>query len=124
MTAERLLADTNILIHHINGDKRIEGILQDRIIHISFITEVEFLSYPGFAPEERAVVKRWLQGFIVNGADAGIRSVAIDLRVRFRLKLADAFVAATAAYLNIPLVTEDKHFKKLKEEVDLWMVEA
>ncbi len=83
---------------------------------------MEFLSYPGFAPEERAVVKRWLQGFIIDGSDAGIRSIAIDLRVRFRLKLADAFVAVTAAYLNIPLITEDKHFKKLKEEVDLWMV--
>lgn len=122
MTAERVLADTNILIHHLNGDKRIEGILQDRIIHISFITEVEFLSYPGFVPEERAMVKRWLQGFIIDGSGTGIRSIAIDLRVRFRLKLADAFVAATAVYLNIPLITEDKHFKKLKAEVDLWMV--
>jgi predicted nucleic acid-binding protein len=32
-------------------------------------------------------------------------------------------VAATAAYWNIPLITEDKHFRKLKQEIALTLVE-
>ena len=40
------------------------------------------------------------------------------------MKLADAFVAATAAYLSLPLLTEDKHFKKLKAEIVLRLVEV
>jgi predicted nucleic acid-binding protein len=124
MTDERVLVDTNVVAHHINGDKRIERLLQDRTIHISFVTEVELLSFPGYTPDEREAVKKWLRGFIVSGAEEGIRSIAIDLRVRFRMKLADAFVAATASYLSTPLLTEDKHFKKLKADIVLRLVEA
>jgi predicted nucleic acid-binding protein len=124
MTDERVLVDTNVLIHHINGDKRIERYLQDKTIHISFITEVEILSFPGYTADERAAVKLWLREFIVSGAEERIRSIAIDLRAQYRLKLADAFVAATAAYWNIPLVTEDNHFKKLKHEIALRMLEV
>lgn len=58
-----------------------------------------------------------------SGAEERIKSIAIDLRARLRLKLADAFVAATAAYWNIPLVTEDKHFRRLKEEIALYLLE-
>lgn len=123
MTAERVLVDTNILIHHISGDKRIEKLLQDRTIHISFITEVELLSFPGYSDEEREAIKIWLREFIISGVEEQIKSIAIDLRARYRLKLADAFVAATAAYWNIPLITEDKHFRKLKEEIALTLVE-
>lgn len=49
----------------------------------------------------------------------GFKTIAIDLRSRFKLKLADAFVAATAAHLHIPLIKQDKHFGKLKGEVSL-----
>ena len=123
MTAERVLVDTNILIHHISGDKRIEKLLQDRTIHISFITEVELLSFPGYSDEEREAIKAWLREFMISGVEEQIKSIAIDLRARYRLKLADTFVAATAAYWNIPLITEDKHFRKLKQEIALTLVE-
>ena len=36
------------------------------------------------------------------------------LRKSYKLKLADSLVAATALGLNIPLVTADKEFKKIK----------
>lgn len=123
MTDERVLVDTNVLIHHINGDDRVGKLLQGRIVHLSFITEVEVLSFPGYSAEEREAAKAWLGEFIISGAEDPIKSIAIELRARFRLKLADAFVAATAAYWNIPLVTEDKHFRRLKEEIALYMLE-
>ena len=72
MTDERVLVDTTVLIHHISGDKRIERLLQDRTIHISFVTEVELLSFPGYTPEEREAMKEWVRGFIVSGAEEGI----------------------------------------------------
>ncbi|MEO8067165.1 MAG: PIN domain-containing protein [Flavobacteriales bacterium] len=44
------------------------------------------------------------------------------LRSVHRLKLADALIAATATSLNLPLVTSDKGFARLKDEVDLkWL---
>ncbi len=51
--------------------------------------------------------------------DAGIKAVAIDLCAMHRMKLADALIAATAIRSGIPLVTEDKHFRKLKGMLEL-----
>jgi predicted nucleic acid-binding protein len=51
--------------------------------------------------------------------DAGIKAVAIDLCARHRMKLADALIAATAIRSGIPMVTEDKHFRKLKGMLEL-----
>ena len=119
MSDERVLVDTNVLIHQINGDAAIEELLQGKKVHISFITEVELLSFPGYTVEERAAVKAWLKEFVISDVNAGIKTIAIDLRSRYHLKLADAFVAATAAHWHIPLITQDKHFRKLKGEVEL-----
>lgn len=122
MTDERVLVDTNVLIHQINGNSTIGELLQGKKVHISFITEVELLSFPGYTAEERASVKSWLKEFIISDVNEGIKTIAIDLRSRYKLKLADAFVAATAAHWQIPLITQDKHFRKLKEEFELMVL--
>ncbi|MFN8349840.1 MAG: PIN domain-containing protein [Flavobacteriales bacterium] len=119
MTDERVLVDTNVLIHQLNGDQAIERLLQGRKVHISFITEVELLSFPGYTAQERSAVKAWLNEFIISDVNEGIKTIAIDLRSRFKLKLADAFVAATAVHWSIPLITQDKHFRKLKKELEI-----
>jgi predicted nucleic acid-binding protein len=59
---------------------------------------------------------------LITDIDAGIKSAAIDLCARYRMKLADALIAATAIRLGIALVTEDKHFRKLKNELDLMLI--
>ena len=59
-------------------------------------------------------MKAWLKEFIISDVNEGIKTIAIDLRSRYKLKLADAFVTATVAHLYIPLITQDKHFRKLK----------
>jgi predicted nucleic acid-binding protein len=54
--------------------------------------------------------------------DTNIRSIqdrAVDLRMRHRLKLPDAVIAATAAHLGIPVITADKVFDKLKAECEV-----
>ena len=64
-------------------------------------------------------MKTWLKEFIISDVNEGVKTIAIDLRSRYKLKLAVAFVAATAAHRGIPLVTQDKHFRKLKGDVEL-----
>ena len=44
-----------------------------------------------------------------------IRAAYVDLRRRYRLKLGDAVVAATAIALGQPLMTADKGFQKVTE---------
>ncbi|MBX2972904.1 MAG: PIN domain-containing protein [Flavobacteriales bacterium] len=48
-----------------------------------------------------------------------IQDIAVDLRLRHRLKLPDAVIAATAVHLGIPLITADKVFSKLKPEAEV-----
>ncbi len=122
MTDDRLLADTNVLIHQLGGDARIGALLKGKNVHISFVTQIELLSWSGFTARERAVVAGQLKELVIMDASEAIKMVTIDLRIRLKLKLADALIAATAIHLNIPLVTQDKHFIRLKDELAIYWV--
>ncbi|MHB2149559.1 PIN domain-containing protein [Calditrichota bacterium LG25] len=52
---------------------------------------------------------------IVIDINSKIKEIAMDIRNKKRLKLPDAINAATALYLNIPLITADKEFDVLEE---------
>ncbi len=122
MTAERLLVDTNVLIHHWAGDSRTMELLDGVRLYGSFVTEIEILGYHGYSIRERALVAQDLSRVKIIDMSSVIKAAAIELRAKYRLKLADALIAATAISLNIPLVTQDKHFKRLKEEVELYLL--
>ncbi|MBK8950671.1 MAG: hypothetical protein IPM68_18000 [Flavobacteriales bacterium] len=40
MTAKSLLVDTNVLIHHWDGDARTTPLLEDTMRPVSFVTEI------------------------------------------------------------------------------------
>jgi len=48
-----------------------------------------------------------------------VQDVAVDLRMRYELKLPDAIIADTAIHMGIPLITADKSFSKLKPEFEV-----
>ena len=122
MVVKHLLVDTNVLIHHWNVDTRTTTILDGGVLHVSFVTEIEILGFHGYTAHERAKVTVDMATIRITDIDAGIKSTAIDLCARYRMKLADALIAATAIRLGISLVTEDKHFKRLKEEVSVQLI--
>ena len=52
-----------------------------------------------------------------------IKSLTIELKRKYKLKLPDSIIAATAYYLNLPLITADKQFKQVDElEIILYEV--
>lgn len=122
MSDDRLLADTNALIHQLGGDDRIGTLLNGKNVHISFVTQIELLSWSGYTAKERSLVAGQLKEFVIMDASEAIKMLAIDLRIRHKLKLADALIAATSIHLNIPLVTQDKHFNRLKDEIAIYWV--
>ena len=123
MTDRSLLVDTNVLIHHWAGDQRTTALLEGVLLHVSFVTEIEILGFHGYTAHERAKVVADMASIRIIDLDAGIKSTAIDLCSRHRMKLADALIAATAIRLDVPLLTEDKHFRKLKSELKLQLIE-
>ena len=44
-----------------------------------------------------------------------IKRITIDLKQKYKLKLADAIIAATAIHLELPFITSDGDFKAIKE---------
>lgn len=45
---------------------------------------------------------------------SGLSFVAIEIRQQIPIKTPDAIIAATSKFLQLPLVTSDKGFKKIK----------
>jgi predicted nucleic acid-binding protein len=51
-----------------------------------------------------------------------IKKIAIDLKQKYKLKLPDAIIAATAIHLELPFISSDADFKPIKE-LDLILLE-
>ena len=111
MAVKRVL-DTNAALYILAG-KVVEP-LPDAEYFLSFVTEMELLSYAGLAEETTQQIRDLLAdiSLVIND---DIKSAAIDLRRAYRLKLPDAIICATAMMLNAELVTHDAKLSIVKE---------
>ncbi|NPA67112.1 MAG: type II toxin-antitoxin system VapC family toxin [Chlorobi bacterium] len=96
MSGNGLIADTNIILYILGGNEKLAKKTDKKNIYISFITELELLSYGKFENKE-------------------IKENTIKIRKKYSVKLPDAIIAATSKYLDLPLITADKDFKKIKD---------
>ncbi|MBK9763164.1 MAG: type II toxin-antitoxin system VapC family toxin [Flavobacteriales bacterium] len=120
MSGERLLVDTNILIRMFAGEKAVVDFLAETDIHVSFVTEIELLATSKISTAQFKQIRAFLDQCLIIGAEKKVREYTIDIRKQTGLKLPDCLIAATAAYLNMPLVTGDKHFEKLSDQISLF----
>ena len=115
MNGVEILTDTNILIQLLEGNKPINEFLNDRVIYISFITELELMGYPSLSAEQGKTMKSMIDECIVIDINAEIKKQTIALRKKNKIRLPDAIIAATAIYYELPMVSCDKDLKKIKE---------
>ena len=115
MNGSRYFVDTNILIYLLSGDKTLINILNQKQIYISFITEIELLSFPTLTDKERNKIGAMLKSFIIMDLNESIKETTIRYRKDYKLKIPDAIIAATANYLNLPILTADYAFKSITE---------
>ena len=108
------LLDTNIVLQLLQGDKVLASIIDNKIPYISFITEMELLGYGKLTDKEEVQVRYFLDACFIVEMNAGIKHAAINIRRINRLKLPDSIIAATSEHLNLPLLTSDVEFNKLK----------
>lgn len=110
----KFLADTNAIIYHLAGNKKLESILNDNLIYISAITYAELLS-KNLPSEEQIILKAYLSSLQIIHTNDFICEIAADLRKAYKLKLPDAIIAATSFFLNIPLISFDDVFYKIDD---------
>ena len=113
MSGTKILIDTNIALYMMGGDEILSTLLDGKEIFVSVITEMELLSYPKISLTETISIKNFLKDTLIIDINEAIKEITIELRKYHNLKLPDAMIAATAQYLNVPLISSDQAFKKI-----------
>jgi len=115
MNGNKVFVDTNIGLYLLGGDVTIAELLNGKQIYISFITQLELLAYSQNSKKDIKVIREFIDQCIILDINDEIKDKVIDLKRRFRIKLPDAIIIATAIYLDLPLITADQDFKKVEE---------
>ena len=114
MNGNSYLLDTNIVLYMLDGDETLTEMLYRKKLYVSFINELELLSYSSLNSKERERIVRFLEDCIVVDINEHIKEETIRLRRAYKLKLPDSIVLGTGSYLSIPVISSDKEFKKIK----------
>ena len=122
MSGERIVADTSALVDYAKGVEAVVTSLEGFDVHISIITEIEFLAWPGLEEARVSEARSFLSEYSSNGIGDFIRDYAAWIKRIFKLKLPDAVIAATAKHLNAPLVTRDKGFQRVAHLIEVRLV--
>jgi predicted nucleic acid-binding protein len=110
---QKLLADTNIILYLFNGNKEVLQLMDGYEIFISVITELELLRFSSLTEKEFHLLSENLQELKIVDINEQIKELVYEISRKRKIKLTDCIIAATAPYLNIPLVTADKTLDNL-----------
>lgn len=115
MNGNRYLIDTNIAIYLLAGDQKVADILDQSQVFVSFISELELLSFAQEDDSGAAILRDFLNDVVIIDINKKIKDHTIEIRKQRALKLPDAIIAGTARFLNIPLMTADDQFKNVDD---------
>lgn len=115
-----MLLDTNILIGLFNGNQTIADQLTNlsyeaRSFYISSISIAEISALSALSDQEIKEIKLFLANFISVPFDDNVAELAASIIRKYQLKLPDASIISSALLLDVPLVTQDKQMRKVKE---------
>lgn len=121
MSGIRIICDTNPLVYLLDGNREVGGFLKDKQIYVSAITELEMFGKQNLSKKESNIIDTLLEYCFVIDINQEIKTIYKEIKQKYSLKLPDAVIAATAIYLDIPLLTFDKEFKSVSElKLILW----
>jgi len=115
MSKDIILLDTNVIIYTLKGDPVISDFVNDKRAAVSFVTEIELLGWKNITPQNKAAIEMFLNDCIFLEYSFRIKQTTIEIKSKYGLKLADAFITASAIEFDIPLISADKAFGKVKE---------
>lgn len=115
MSGNRLFVDTNILLYFLKGEQEVINMIYDKDLVISFVTELEALSFPDLTADSEQTIKELLGSCSIVNLSQTIKELTIQFKRKSKLKLPDAIIAATAYHSKLPLLTADKQFRKIGE---------
>lgn len=115
MNGISIVSDTNPLIYLLNGSKKAASYLDGKQIWISVISELELFGKKGLTKTEKREIDFLIENCFVAELNTGIKSITKNLLQSASIKLPDAIIAATAIYLDLPLLTFDSDFARVPQ---------
>ena len=115
MSGIRILCDTNTLIHLLGNNMDVANLLMGKQISISVITELELYGKQNMSSNEISIVDMLVENCFVIDLLPSIKQLVKSIKQKYKIKLPDAIIAATALYLDIPLVTFDTDFENIED---------
>lgn len=115
MNGNKIFIDTNIAIYLLDGDTSLAEILNQKQLYMSFITQLELLGYADLTKQQEQQIEYMLENCVIIDINNRIKQEVIKLKRNYTIKLPDCIVAATAMYMDLPLITSDKGFNKIEE---------
>ena len=122
MSGNKILIDTNIALYFLNGNAVISELLDGNILYISFVTQLELLSFKKLTTEEKNQIEKFIKACVLIDVNEDIKIETVKLRQKYKIKLPDSLIAATAIFLDLPLMSADKGFTQIKE-INLIIIE-
>lgn len=108
-----LIVDTNIVFYLLGGNEKIKNLLHKATIHIPFIVEIELLSHPSISQNEQNLIRSFISDSIQIPYSDSLKEFVIKIRRESKVKIPDAFIAASSLITDFPLITADSDFKKI-----------
>lgn len=111
MEQPKYLIDTNVVIDYLGNKLPASGMvfmntLMDSIPNISLVTKIEVLGFQ--VPEEhQQLLSNFITDAIVLDLTYQVVNICIDIRKKYKTKLPDAIIAATALAFNMILTTRN-----------------
>lgn len=115
MSGDSIVADTSLIINLFNGVTEVQELITGRSLFISIISEIEVLSFPNITISDKALLKQFLSECYIIDIEPAIKDITIEIRSKYKVKLPDAIIAATAMYFDLPLFTMDKGFTRIND---------
>ena len=111
MNGISIVCDTNPLLYLLDGDKSLARFLGNKQIYLSVMTELELFGKKNLSAHESEMIDALLVNCFIVGINQEIKHIYRELKRKYAVKLPDAVIAATALYLDLPLLTFDQDFK-------------
>jgi predicted nucleic acid-binding protein len=113
MIGTDFIADTNILLYLLSGNKSIKE-YEGSSFGISVITEIELLGWYKINPKDQRILEGLMDELTIFPLNDKIKDKTIKLKQEQKIKTPDAIIGATSQWLKVPLLTADKDFNNVK----------
>lgn len=119
------LYDTNIIIYYLQQqfpvatEIFIDSLIQKQSPVISVITEIELLCWNGSLENDIEVLKSFIGETIVIPLEQDVKLRTIEIRKKYKLKMPDSIIAASALVHDLTLLTRNLNDFKLIPELKI-----